>query len=256
MPDSVKGPKAADAIADHIEKLILEGALRPGEKLAGERDLAEKLEVSRPTLRDALTKLADKGLLTRARGGTRVAEFLAPLMEPLAGLLASKPHVTDDYLEFRACVEAEASGLAAVRATDVDREAIRTCMERMNQAHVIDDPSQEAEADVDLHLLIYEASHNVVLLHVLRALAELLRRGVFYNRQQLYLRRGVRDLLLAQHVAIADAVLAGDVAEAKRAAADHIRFTMETIVEIRRSSERLEASLHRVARTDLLAASD
>ena len=46
--------KLADAIAEHLEQLILEGALRPGEKLAPERELAEKLEVSRPSLREAL----------------------------------------------------------------------------------------------------------------------------------------------------------------------------------------------------------
>ena len=253
MPDTARATKAADAIADHIEALILEGALRPGEKLVAERELAEKLDVSRPTLRDAIAKLSDKGLLQKSRGGTRVAPFLSPLMEPLAALLSDKPHVTDDYFEFRRCLEAEAAGLAALRATELDRELIGQCADRMKKAHAIDDPTEEAEADVDLHLLIYEASHNVVLMHVLRAMAEMLRKDVFYNREQLYLRPGVRDLLLNQHLAMADAILAGKSENAKNAAADHIRFTYETIKEIRRSSMRLESSLHRIARIDLIS---
>ena len=81
----------------------------------------------------------------------------------------------------------------------------------MKAAHEIDDPHEEADADVDLHIAVYEAAHNIVFLHVMRVLAELLREGVLYNRDQLYRRAGARDLLLAQHVAIAEAVLAGEL---------------------------------------------
>lgn len=249
-------PKAAEAVADHIERLILEGVLRPGEKLASERELAEKLDVSRPTLRDAIARLAERGLLRTTRSGTTIAAFLAPLLAPLASLMADKPRVTGDYFEFRRCLEGEASRLAALRATEVDREAIAQCAARIKQAHTLDDPSEEATADVELHLLVYEASHNVVLLHVMRALAELLRENIFYNRQQLYERHGVRDKLLQQHLAIAEAVLSGDPVKARDAAAEHIRFTDETVAEIRRDKERVEASLQRINRSDLLAKQD
>ncbi len=246
-------PRVADVIAAHIEKLILEGVLRPGEKLAPERDLAEKLDVSRPTLREALAMLVDKGLLTTKRGGTHIVQFLSPLMEPLAALLADKPRVTDDYFEFRRCVEAEASGLAAIRATDVDRKAIRQCIEGMTKANEIEDPTREADADADLHMLIYEASHNVVMLHVMRALSVLLRRDIFYKRQQLYLHAGVREQLLRQHCAIAEAIIEGRKDKAKTAAAEHIRFTFETVEEIRKEGQRLEVSLHRVGRNDFVS---
>lgn len=256
MMEPIELPKVADAVADYIERLILEGVLRPGEKLAPERDLAEKLDVSRPTLRDALARLAERGLLRTTRSGTYVAQFLTPLIAPLASLMAEKARVTDDYFEFRRCLEGEASRLAALRATEVDREGIRACVERMKTAHKLDDPTEEAEADVELHLLVYEASHNVVLLHVMRALAELLRGNVFYNRQQLYVRDGVREKLLKQHLAIAETVLSGNPTEARNAAAEHIRYTLETVAEIRRDKERIEASLQRVNRADLLARRD
>ena len=84
--EAIRTQKIADVIATHIEKLILEGALRPGEKLAPERELAQKLDVSRPSLRDAIEKLAERGLLTATRGGTYVAQFLSPMMKPLANL--------------------------------------------------------------------------------------------------------------------------------------------------------------------------
>ena len=121
------------------------------------------------------------------------------------------------------------------------------------KAHRLEDPTQEGDADVDLHLLIYEASHNVVLLHVMRALADVLRNNIFYSRAQLYLREGVRDQLLDQHRALAEAVIAGKVKDAENAAAEHIRFTFETVEEIRRDTARLETSLSRVNRSDFLA---
>jgi len=253
MSSVVHLPKISEAMAEHIEKLILEGVLRPGEKLAPERELAEKLEISRPSLREALAMLEQRGLLVSSRSGTFVAQFLSPLFRPLATLMQDKPRVTADYFEFRRIQEAHAARFAAMRATDVDRQAIRQCVDRMKKAHRLEDPTQEGDADVDLHLLIYEASHNVVLLHVMRALADLLRNNIFYGRAQLYLREGVRDQLLEQHVALAEAVIAGKSRDAEAAAAEHIRFTFETVEEIRRDSARLETSLSRVNRSDFLA---
>ena len=87
----------------------------------------------------------------------------------------------------------------------------------------------------------------------MRALADLLRNNIFYSRAQLYLREGVRDQLLEQHLALADAVIAGKTKEAEAAAAEHIRFTFETVEEIRRDDIRLETSLSRVNRRDFLA---
>lgn len=249
----MRGPKVSEAMAAHIERLILEGVLRPGEKLAPERELAEKLDISRPSLREAFEILEGRGLLVSGRSGTFVAQFLTPLFQPLATLLQDKPRVTADYFEFRSIQEAHAARLAAIRATDVDRQGIRECMERMQKAHQLDDPTQEGDADVDLHLLIYEASHNVVLLHIMRALSDLLRNDIFYNRAQLYLREGVRNQLLDQHLAIARAVIAGKAKDAETAAAQHIRFTFETVEDIRRDSVRLETSLSRVNRSDFLA---
>ncbi|MEG6507393.1 FCD domain-containing protein [Methyloligella sp. 2.7D] len=251
--ERIRHPRIAQAIADHIEKLILQGVLRPGERLTPERELAEKLDVSRPSLRDAIEMLVERGLLTRARGGTFVAQFLSPLLKPLASLLQDNPEVTGDYFEFREMIEAQAARYAARRASDIDRQAIEDCVARMKAAHELEDPEQEAQADVDLHLLIYEAAHNAVLLHFMRALVELLRSNIFYSRQQLYQRSAVRNKLLVQHLAIAEAVLAGDPEAAERAAAEHVRFTFESVEAIRRDSMRLQASLLRVERSDYLA---
>ncbi len=251
--EPVRNVKLADAIAEHLEKLILEGSLRPGEKLAPERELAEKLEVSRPSLREALEKLHARGLIETSKSGTYVTQFMASLTEPLASLMQSNEQALIDYLEYRNLVEGEAARLAATRATEVEREAIRACLQRMRAAHKLDDPTAEADADVDLHMFIYEAAHNLVLLHVMRAFSEMLRGGVFYNRHQLYTRPNVRDLLLEQHLAIGEAVLSRDPDRAAEAASNHVRATAATLDEIRQEQTRVARALRRMGRSEFVA---
>lgn len=245
--ETVKSAKAAEVVAKHIEGLILEGSLRPGERLPAERELAEQLAVSRPTLREGLHLLQRQGLLTREPGsGATVAAIGTSLTDPLAKLLASRPETTDDYLEFRQVVEGTAAELAALRATEIDLEVITRCMRRIESSHGKEDPVDEAKADADLHIAVYEAAHNVVLLHVMRALSQMLRDGVFYSRDKLYSRRGVRDLLLEQHAAIHAAIMARDPQAARLAAERHINFTRGALKEILEAEARVEISLRRL----------
>jgi len=252
MTEQIRPVALSDIIAQRIQTMILEGVLRPGERLTPERELAERLGVSRPSLRQALMLLQEKGLLVTSKSGNVVARFLSPLVDPLAELLADDQRVAADYFEFRRSIEPQASGLAAQRATEPDRTAIRACLERMQAAHGSEDPTEEADCDVELHVLIYEAAHNVLLLHIMRVLADLMRRGIFYNREQLYRRQGVRGILLAQHRAIGAAVIGGDVAAAEKAATEHINFTFATIEDIRRDELRMATSLRRIERKDLV----
>lgn len=253
--DPVRTTRLAQSIADHFEQLILEGVLGPSERLASERDLAARLEVSRPSLREALGILEQKGLVRTSKTGTVVSDFLAPLTSPLAALLQSSPRATKDYFEYRETLEARAAELAALRATPLDRKAIADCLEKMEAAHNSEEPDTESAADADLHVLIYEASHNVVLLQIMRAFSEMLRLGIFYNRRLLYGRADVRDALISQHKAIAEAILTGDPSRAAEAAVAHVRYTAATVEKLQEQEQRLEVALRRLGRRELIAGS-
>jgi len=253
MSNQIRPAKLADTIAERLEVLILEGALHPGERLQPERELALRFDVSRPSLREALEKLEGKGLLYAGKGG---ASHVAPLLGegftgPLTQVFLDHPESTFDYLEFRAIIEGSAVYLAALRATDIDRDLIRAAFEKIEVAHSEDDPTNEADADAEFHLSLYEASHNLLLLHIMRSLSQMLRQDVFYNRAKLFQRKGVRDLLLEQHRAIYLAVMAGDPDAARKAAAQHISFTREALHEITESDNRLESQLRQFARAEL-----
>ena len=244
--DSPEIMRAADVVARHVEKLILEGALRPGDRLAAEREIAVELQVSRPSVRDGLKLLHDKGLVAALPGGgTVVAPLGGELTDPLVALLLSGEGVIDNYLEFRALLEGAAARMAAERANRVDLEMLNACMARIDEAHAEGDVAEEAEADLELHVAIYEATHNLVLLHVMRTLATLLRSDVFQNRARLYARPKTRDLLREQHRAIHAAIAAGDGAAAAEAAQAHLTYVREAAREIQAAEEQLEVSLRR-----------
>ncbi|MGH2340175.1 FadR/GntR family transcriptional regulator [Segnochrobactraceae bacterium EtOH-i3] len=251
MIDPVHAPRLAETVAAELERLILEGVLRPGERLAGERELAERLGVSRPSLREALQLLEQRGLLVTGRTGSVVARFLAPMTDPLATLFTLDPRVAEDFFEYRGAVEVKAAMLAAERASEPERAAIRAVIARMEAAP--EDCAAEAEADLEFHALIHEASHNLVMLHVMRGLAELLRRDIFFSRQRMFSRREMADALMVQHRAIAAAILDRDSAAAGAAMADHIRYTFQAMEDLRRAETRESVALRRFSRSDLVA---
>lgn len=221
--------KVSDEIVQQIERLVLEGVLRPGDQLPAERELAGQFGVSRPTLRQALTELEGSGLLVaRQGGGTYVADVMRSVFaEPIIGLFAKHEKATADYLEFRAGIEAMAARWAAERATQADREILSAIMRKMEQAHELDNPEEEARLDVELHIAVSDASHNIVLIQSLRSIYNLLQHGVFYNRHLLYGYRNGRDELLAQHRAIYDAVMARDGDAAELAVRHHLKFVAQ-----------------------------
>jgi GntR family transcriptional repressor for pyruvate dehydrogenase complex len=126
----VKQAKLSDIILAQLEAMILEGSLKPGQKLPAERELAKQFDVSRPSLREAIQRLESKGLLTRRQGGgTYVKEELREqLTDPLFELLNSHPESKYDLLEFRHAIEGFSAYYAALRGTSEDFKKIKTSL--------------------------------------------------------------------------------------------------------------------------------
>lgn len=230
--------KLSGAVTRQIEKLILRGILRPGERLPAERDLAERLGVSRPSLREAVAELQDKGLLTaRAGAGIYVADVLGNAFSPaLVRLFSEHDEAVFDYLAFRRDLEGLAAERAARLASDTDLKVIQTILDKMEAAHKSAKPEDEARLDAEFHMAIIEASHNVVMLHMIRSMFQLLKGGVFYNRQMLFRQRATRDALLDQHRAINRALQARNPQAAREAVATHLTYVESTLADLQRAA--------------------
>ena len=250
----VSAEKLSQAVTHQIEELILRGILRPGERLPAERELSERLGVSRPSLREAIAELQDKGLLTsKAGAGIYVADVLGNAFSPaLVRLFSSHDEAVFDYVSFRRDMEGLAAERAAKFGSDTDLKVIQTIFDKMEIAHKRRDPSDEARLDADFHLSIIEASHNVIMLHMMRSMYELLREGVFYNRQMMFKQRATRDGLLDQHRAINTAIQARDPAAARAAVEYHLSYVEQTLgdLQIAERNERVaqQRYQHEIAR--------
>lgn len=242
--------KLSAAVTLQIEKLILRGILRPGERLPSERDLAERLGVSRPSLREALADLQEKRLLkAKAGAGIYVADVLGnAFSDALIRLLSEHDEAVFDYISFRRDLEGLAAARAARLASDTDLRVISEIFTKMEAAHTKARTKDEARLDAEFHMAIIEASHNVVMLHMMRSMFQLLREGVFYNRQVMFRQRTTRSALLDQHRAINDALQARDADGARAAVEAHLDFVERALADQQETARNEKIARQRLER--------
>jgi GntR family transcriptional repressor for pyruvate dehydrogenase complex len=235
----IEAERLSHSVVRQIEQLILRGILRPGERLPSERELSERFGVSRPSLREAVAELQERGLLaTRAGAGIYVADVLGSAFSPaLIQLIASHEEAVFDYIAFRRDLESIAAERAALHGSDTDLKVIDTIFRKMEAAHRKRNPADEAELDAEFHIAILEASHNVILLHMMRSIFDLLKQGVFFNRQMMFRQRTTRDLLLDHHRRINDALQARDADEARAAVEEHLTYVESQLGDLKKAEK-------------------
>ncbi|WP_068109591.1 FCD domain-containing protein [Tropicimonas marinistellae] len=233
----VESEKLSHAVVQQIELLILRGILHPGERLPAERELAERLGVSRPSLREALSDLEAHGLIRRRAGaGIYVADVLGPAFsEPLIRLFSTHDEAVFDCIAFRRDIEGLAAERAAKLGSETDHAVIGEIFRQMEEAHRRRSGNDESRLDAEFHMAIIEAGHNLVTLHMMRAMYALLQEGVFYNRKAMFRQRSTRDALLDQHRAIHDAILKRSPEGARAAVERHLDFVEQAMLDQRRT---------------------
>ena len=244
----IRQPKLSDVIEQQLEFLILEGTLRPGEKLPPERELAKQFDVSRPSLREAIQRLEAKGLLLRRQGGgTFVQSSLwQSFSDPLVELLSDHPESQFDLLETRHALEGVAAYYAALRGTDEDLQRIRDCHVHIQQAQDSGDLDAEADAVMKYQIAVTEAAHNVVLLHLLRSMGPMLEQNVRQNFELLYARREMLAKVSGHRASIYEAIVAREPEQAREASHRHLAFIEEILLDRSREQSRRERSLRRL----------
>jgi len=248
-PIKLQVPRISDAIAASLERRILEGSLKPGDRLPPERELATELGVSRPSLREAIQKLASKGMLqSRQGGGTYVTDRLeSTFFDPWRDMLGSHPNLREDLLEFRRMLEAQAAEWAAERATEADLTRLEQAFEALSAAFAGDDLAQRSACDIAFHQAVCEASHNALLGHLSSAMLRLMHDNIRLNLGELRGIPGAGALLEGQHRALYQAIREHKPAAARAAAETHIAFVQETLAQSLRSAARRETAVRRLA---------
>ncbi|WNO52379.1 FadR/GntR family transcriptional regulator [Stakelama saccharophila] len=209
-------PKLYRAIIDTLQDEIATGKYKPGDRLPPERELVERFEVSRLTLREAMIGMEIMGLVEARRGsGVYVTERSADILSP-----SDLDIGAFELTEARRLVEGESAALAAVTANAGDIAALREVLDRMvaeNERELEDEV-----ADRDFHLRIAEATRNDAMVLVVQTLWDVRHRSPLSMKMLERSRRAGVKPRIDDHRAILDAIAAGDAHGARKAMRDHL----------------------------------
>ena len=210
-------------IAGWLAQQIQAGALVPGDQLPSERKLCEQFAVSRPVVREALSRLRSEGLIVTHQGrGAFVAEKKERKSFRLQEFSLSERAAQAHILELLTTIEVAATRLAAERRTEADLKKIRRGLIGMQYA--IANDALGDEEDYAFHHAIVDATQNPHFIALSEYLEHSVRRLIRQARSNTAARYAhlIQDVQ-NEHQAIFDAIVAGDADAAAQAAEMHLR---------------------------------
>ena len=221
----VKRKSASTQIIDYILNQIIEGELKEGDKLAGEREFAEILGVSRVPLREAITALSLIGILTPRQGeGTFVSRYNPEVFgKAIYANVVMDNTAIEDIMRVRCMIESNAAEFASSVATESDLEAIRKAKD--NHAAAVK-KYLEGSAQFDEIIVADHAFHNAIVAsthnHFFKQFFDVLKHSIkhchinYLNRQEAF------PSFVANHQKIFDSIAARQSHDAYRNMHDHI----------------------------------
>jgi DNA-binding FadR family transcriptional regulator len=162
----VKTERLYVKVAEQLSKSIYDGSLKPGDRFPSERDLAERLGVSRPTIREAMIALELSGIIEIRTGSGIYVTQKKPTLDN-----SDKGVGPFEILEIRYIIESEACALAAARINDAQLTELRQALREMEEEEKQSDASEKA--DWKFHAIIAEACQNSAIYSVVNWLWEL-----------------------------------------------------------------------------------
>ena len=221
----IRRNKVYEEVAKQIERLILR-KLKPGDKLPSERELAELLQVSRSSIRDAIRGLELVGLVEPRQGaGTIVRERSADsAANPFANALKRRQNLVTELLDFRKMLEPPLAARAATHASADEISEMEEILQRQEKTQKQGEPA--IAEDAEFHYSIALASGNSVVLKVIDTLMDLLRD----TREQSLQVEGRAEKSLAGHRRILSAIKRRDAEAAKAAMRRHIEDVEEIVL--------------------------
>jgi len=222
----IRRNKVYEEVAKQIERLILK-KLKPGDKLPSERELAEMLQVSRSSIRDAIRGLELMGLVEPRQGaGTIVRELSAEsVVNPFANSLKHQRDQVSELLDFRKMLEPPLAARAATHATDDEIAEMQEILQRQETKMALGEAA--IAEDTEFHYSIALASGNTVVLKVLDVVMDLLRD----TRERSLQVEGRAQRSLAGHRRILAAIKRRDAESAKAAMRRHVEDVEEIVLE-------------------------
>ena len=228
----VKNRRLYEDIVEQIKQFITGGALKPGDQLPAERDLAERLQVSRVSVREAIKAMEMLGFVDIRPGeGTFVRDTNTDdIIRPLAMFLAVERNSLLDMFELRRIFETAAAGLAADRADADELANLGHLLEQRKESINLQDSEKGEEFDTAFHYAISEATHNSLLSKLFRTVSGEFARANSAARRQLFMGSADNALkIVDQHTAIFQAIREHQPKRASEVMLEHLSFAEQEL---------------------------
>ena len=223
----IRTKRLYEEIVEQIRLLIADGKLKPGDKLLAERELADRFQVSRASVREAIRTLEMLGVIDIRPGeGTYIRETETDdIIRPLAMFMAVERSSVIDMFEMRRIFETATASLAAQRATEQEILEIEATLENMKAHLNLQDPEKGEGFDAAFHFAIAEATHNTLLSKLFKTISEDFSKANSAARRRLYL-DNVKNpqRIIDQHSNILKAIQARSPKGAAEAMRVHLKF--------------------------------
>ncbi|HEV7344636.1 MAG TPA: FCD domain-containing protein [Devosia sp.] len=219
--------KGYDKVFAFVREQLLAGQIKAGDRLLPERELATRLGVSRPVIREVLRALAAIGVIEIRHGYGSVVRRpdFAQLGDLFTMMFAQQAEVVEDVMEARIAIERQAIRLACSRATSGDLATLQQALRRVEET--VDDPLAGGEADFAFHAALIATAHSPTLASLHAAIAVLLKRSHFERRERITSLRGIETYLVEHHRDLLAAVVARDADAADRLLVQHFQIGSE-----------------------------
>ncbi|MGD9162200.1 MAG: FadR/GntR family transcriptional regulator [Desulfobacteraceae bacterium] len=227
----IKSVKISDRVYEQLRDMIYRGELRAGEKLMSERGMAIAFNVGRPTVREAIQKLTEQGLIESRRGvGTFVlGEDTRKNKKPLLQLLNGQDFTIVDLLEVRLVLESNSAALAARRATEQDIRIIEQSLNRLLDTRYSAD--RDLDDELSFHMNIAYATKNIVQVHLMKSFYDVLYYGMNLAFPTLIKDEKLDEMTFDQHITIFKAIENRDPELAAETMESHIRILLEMCIQ-------------------------
>jgi GntR family transcriptional repressor for pyruvate dehydrogenase complex len=222
----VKNSKVYDQVVEQIKKMIIEGTLKKGDKLPTERDLSEKLNVSRASVREAIRALEVIGILESRQGaGNYIREnFENSLFEPLSMMFILQESSPHEILEIRKVLELETAALASKKINEEELQFLSSIVDEMRNCI---DENKNLSLDKSFHYTIAKASRNLLIINFLEVTSQLMDNFIKDSRLNILSKESNRAKLMKQHQYVYDALKERNELKAYEAMKEHFRLIEE-----------------------------
>jgi GntR family transcriptional regulator, transcriptional repressor for pyruvate dehydrogenase complex len=204
-------------IVEQIQQQIVSGALKPGDQIPAERDLAERFGVSRTAVREAIKSLTEKGLIEVFVGRGTFVTHLSPdrVVESMTLLLRNEPHNVASLQEARELLDVPTARMAAQRRSDAHVARLRAIQAEIEEERSIS--PRLVDGDTEFHVEVARASGNPVLVLLSQTIMALLRSERMHREDY-----SIVPSAIASHREIIDAIADRDGDRAAHAMMSHL----------------------------------